>query len=187
MNFFLCSDSFICLFPIFFVSKGEQFVYDLHFIIHKNSPSLALVSTLCRHYTYTFWPDPSSTMYVPTFYVRAVKAPPRLRICAGTSESLCFAYAVGIKISYTYEGCSNMNASSFITFFTYMLRQNAIPFWKELFIAFKMAPNIKTHSLYFLSYRPLYKGHSCILKFFEAKYNARFGTRADIVSYLCQF
>ena len=23
-----------------------------------------------------------------------------------------------------YEGCSNMNASSFITFFTYMLRQN---------------------------------------------------------------
>ena len=27
-----------------------------------------------------------------------------------------------------YEGCSNMNASSFITFFTYMLRENAIPF-----------------------------------------------------------
>ena len=88
---------------------------------------------------------------------------------------------------HKYEGCSNMNASSFIIFFTYMLRQNAIPFWKELFVAFKMAPNIKTHSLYFLSYRPLFKGHSCILKFFEAKYNARFGTRADIVSYLCQF
>ena len=29
-----------------------------------------------------------------------------------------------------------MNASSFITFFTYMLRQNVIPFWKVLFIAF---------------------------------------------------
>ena len=83
-----------------------------------------------------------------------------------------------------YEGCSNMNASSFITFFTYMLRQNIIPFWKELFVGFKMAPNIKTHSLYFSSYRPLYKGHYCILKFFEAKFNARFGTRADIVSYL---
>ena len=35
-----------------------------------------------------------------------------------------------------YEGCSNMNASSFITFFIYMLRQNVIPFWKELFVAF---------------------------------------------------
>ena len=65
-----------------------------------------------------------------------------------------------------YEGCSNMNASSFITFFTYKLRQNVIPLWKELFVAFKMAPNIKKHSLYFSSYRPLFKGHSCILKFF---------------------
>ena len=65
-----------------------------------------------------------------------------------------------------YEGCSNMNASSFITFFTYMLRQNVIPFWKELFVAFKMAPNIKKNSLYFSSYRRLYKGHSCILAFF---------------------
>ena len=44
-----------------------------------------------------------------------------------------------------YEGCSNMNASSFITFFTYMLLQNGTPFWKELFVAFKMAPNINTH------------------------------------------
>ena len=39
-----------------------------------------------------------------------------------------------------------MNASSFITVFTYMLRQNVIPFWKEIFVAFKMALNIKnTH------------------------------------------
>ena len=65
-----------------------------------------------------------------------------------------------------YEDCSNMNASSFITFFTYMLQQNVIPFWKELFIAFQMAPNIKKHSLYISSYEPLYKGHSCILKCF---------------------
>ena len=42
-----------------------------------------------------------------------------------------------------YEGCSNKNASSFITFFTFMLRQNVIPFQKELFVAFKMARNIK--------------------------------------------
>ena len=80
-----------------------------------------------------------------------------------------------------------MNASSFITFFTYVLRQNAIPFWKEIFVAFKMAPNIKTHSLYLSSYRSLYNGDSCLLKFFEANCNSRFGTRADIVSYLCKF
>ena len=65
-----------------------------------------------------------------------------------------------------YEGCSNMNASSFITFFTFMPRQNVIPFWKELFLAFQMAPNVKKHSLFFSSYRPLYKGRSSILKFF---------------------
>ena len=69
----------------------------------------------------------------------------------------------------SYKGCSNMNASSFITFFTYMLRKNFIPFWKELFIAFKMATNIKKHLPYFSSYRPLYKGHSCILTFFWSK------------------
>ena len=50
-----------------------------------------------------------------------------------------------------------MNASSFITFFAYMLRQNIIPFWKELLVAFKMTPNIKKHSLDFLSYRRLFK------------------------------
>ena len=72
-------------------------------------------------------------------------------------------------ISLLYEGCSNMNASSFITFFTFMLRQNVIPFWKELFVAFKMTPNIKKRSLYFSSYRCLYKGHSCILKLFWSK------------------
>ena len=49
-----------------------------------------------------------------------------------------------------------MNASSFITFSTYMLRQNVIPFWKELFVVFKIAPNIKKRSLYFSSYRRLY-------------------------------
>ena len=76
-----------------------------------------------------------------------------------------------------------MNASSFITFFTYMLRQNITPFRKELYVAFKMAPNIKKHSLYFSTYRSLYKGHSCILKFC----NARFGTCAEIVSYLSKY
>ena len=94
---------------------------------------------------------------------------------------------VGRHASEKYEGCSNMNASSFITFFTYMLRQNVIHFWKELFFTFKMTPNIKKHSLYFSSYKRLYKGYACILKFSEANCNARFGTCADIVSYLCKF
>ena len=85
-----------------------------------------------------------------------------------------------------YEDCSNMNASSFITLFIYMLRQNVIPFWKELFVVFKMAPNIKKHSLYFSSYRRLYKSHICILSFSEANCHTRFGTCADIVSYLCK-
>ena len=34
------------------------------------------------------------------------------------------------------------------------------------FVAFKMAPNIKKHSLYVSSYRRLYKGHSCVLRIF---------------------
>ena len=79
------------------------------------------------------------------------------------SDSIVRMYLQG---SAYYEGCSNMNASSFITFFPYVLRQNVIPFWKELFFAFRMAPNIKKHSLYFSSDRRLYKGHSGILEFF---------------------
>ena len=75
---------------------------------------------------------------------------------------------INIKINNfeDYEGCSNMNANSFITFFTYMPLQNVIPFRKELLVTFKLAPNIKKHSLYFSSYRPLNKGHSCMMKFF---------------------
>ena len=41
--------------------------------------------------------------------------------------------------------------------FIYMLRQNVIPYWKELFVVFKMASIIKKHSIYFSSYRRLYK------------------------------
>ena len=85
-----------------------------------------------------------------------------------------FYWLSDTPIRMEYEGCSNMNASSFITFFTYMLRQNVIAFWKELFVVFKLAPNIKKHSLYFSSYRRLYKGHSCILKFFWSKLSYTF-------------
>ena len=54
-----------------------------------------------------------------------------------------------LLVAIDYEGCSNMNASRFITFLTYMLRQNAIPFWKELLVAFKMAPkHIETLTIF---------------------------------------
>ena len=62
-----------------------------------------------------------------------------------------------------YEGCSNMNASSFITFFTYMLRQNGKRFYKALYATFKMAPDLKKNTLYLLSYSPSNEGHVSIL------------------------
>ena len=54
-----------------------------------------------------------------------------------------------------YEGCSNMNASSFITFVTNMLRQNGIRFYKGLYVTFKLAPDLKKNTVYLLSYSPL--------------------------------
>ena len=36
-----------------------------------------------------------------------------------------------------------MNASSSITFVTYMLRQNDIHFYKGLYVTFKLAPDLK--------------------------------------------
>ena len=52
-----------------------------------------------------------------------------------------------------YEGCSNMNASNFITFVTCMIRQNGIRFYKGLYVTFKLAPNLKQkNTVYLLSY-----------------------------------
>ena len=62
-----------------------------------------------------------------------------------------------------YEGCSNMNASGFITFFTYMLRQNGIRFYKGLYVTFKLAPDLKKNTVYLSSYGPLNEGHFSIL------------------------
>ena len=47
-----------------------------------------------------------------------------------------------------YEGCSNMNASSFIIFVTYMLRQNGKRFYKGLYVTFKLAPDLKKNTIY---------------------------------------
>ena len=62
-----------------------------------------------------------------------------------------------------YEGCSNMNASSFITFFTYMLRQNSKRFYKGHNVTFKLAPDLKKNTVYLSSYSPLNEGHVIIL------------------------
>ena len=55
-----------------------------------------------------------------------------------------------------------MNASSFIAFVTYMLRQNGIRFYKGLYITFKLAPDLK-NTAYLSSYSPLNEGHFSIL------------------------
>ena len=62
-----------------------------------------------------------------------------------------------------YEGCSNMNASSFITFFTNMLRQNGKRFYIELYITFKLAPDLKKNTVHLSSYCPSNEGHVSIL------------------------
>ena len=66
-------------------------------------------------------------------------------------------------MSPLYEGCSNMNASSFITFYTYMLRQNGKRFYKVLYVTFKLAPVQKKNTVYLSSYSPLIGGHVSIL------------------------
>ena len=63
----------------------------------------------------------------------------------------------------SYEDCSNMNASSFITFFTYMLQQNGKRFYKGLYVTFKLAPDIKKNTIYLSSCSPLNEGHISIL------------------------
>ena len=74
-------------------------------------------------------------------------------------------YLCDHKLSFcsAYEGCSNINASSFITFITYMLRQNGIRFYKGLYVTFKLAPDLKQNPVDLSSYRLLNEGHFCIL------------------------
>ena len=56
-----------------------------------------------------------------------------------------------------------MNASSFITFITYMLRQNGIRIYKGLYVTFKLAPHLMKNTVYLSSYSPLNEGHFSIL------------------------
>ena len=52
-----------------------------------------------------------------------------------------------------------MNASSFITFVTYMLRQNGIRFYKGLYVIFKLAPDLKKNTVYLSIYSALNEGY----------------------------
>ena len=56
-----------------------------------------------------------------------------------------------------------MNASSFITFVTYMLRQNRICFYKGLYVTYKLAPDLKKNTVDLSSYIPFNEGHLSIL------------------------
>ena len=56
-----------------------------------------------------------------------------------------------------------MNASSFMTFFTYMLRQNGKRFYKGLYVTFKLAQNLKKNTVYLSSYSPSNEGQVSIL------------------------
>ena len=56
-----------------------------------------------------------------------------------------------------------MNASSFIIFFTYMLRQNGKRFYKGLYVTFNLAPDLKKNTVYLLSYFPSSEGHVNLL------------------------
>ena len=67
------------------------------------------------------------------------------------------------KFFQEYEGCSNMNASSLITLFTYMLRQNGKRFYKGLYVTFKLAPGLKKNIVYLSSCSPSNEGHVSIL------------------------
>ena len=56
-----------------------------------------------------------------------------------------------------------MNASSFITFLTYMLRQNGKRFFKGLYVSFKLTPALKKNTVHLSSYSPSDEGQVSIL------------------------
>ena len=64
---------------------------------------------------------------------------------------------------YKYKGCSNLNASGFITFFTYMPRQNGKRFYKGLYVTFKVAPDLKKNTVNLSSNSPSNEGYVCLL------------------------
>ena len=107
--------------------------------------------------------------------------------CHGVVCSLWLWYFLIILTYYFLMVTMAVQTSSFVTFITYMLLQNVIPFSKELFVAYKMAPDIKKNSLYFRDTDAYIKAISVYWSFSEANCHTRFGKCADIVSYNCKF
>ena len=62
-----------------------------------------------------------------------------------------------------YEGCSNMNASSVIISFPYMLQQNDKRSYKVSYVTFELVPDLQKNTVYLSSYSPLNEGHVSIL------------------------
>ena len=59
-----------------------------------------------------------------------------------------------------YEGCSNMNASSFITFSHMCYDKMVFVSIKEgLYVTFKLAPDINKNTVHISCYSPLNEGH----------------------------
>ena len=71
-----------------------------------------------------------------------------------------------MAVNYPFMETSS-NASSFITFGTYVLRQNGIRFYKGLFITFKLAPDLKKNTVYLSSYSPLNEGYTIVRTEFQ--------------------
>ena len=86
--------------------------------------------------------------------------------------------------TWCYEGCSNMNACSFITFVTYMLRQDGIPFYKGFYVIFKLAPYLKKNTVHVSSYSPLYDCHFSLLT--KVSNGAKIRNRYNQVPHLTQ-
>ena len=70
---------------------------------------------------------------------------------------------ITLTTHFAYEDCSNMNASSFITLYTYKLQQNGKHFYKGQYVTFKLARDLKKNIVYLSSYSPLNEGHVSIL------------------------
>ena len=60
-----------------------------------------------------------------------------------------------LKSNKQYEGCSNMNASSFITFFMYLLLQNVIPFLERTICRLQNGTKHKETLTFFLELQSL--------------------------------
>ena len=88
---------------------------------------------------------------------------PGLVVVLDCTDSQSLPSRIFLTFLCKYEGCSNVNASSIITFFTYMLQQNGKRFYKGLYVTFKLAPDLKKNTVYLSSYSPLNEGHVSIL------------------------